>query len=351
MKQAEPIRAAIVGLSPIAAAAPGQASSPLLGTAMARSHTASLARIPEVEHIAACDLTESLRTDFANTWSERWPDLQLYDDLDKMLATEKPDFLVIAIPDTLHEMAMMKALEHKVPMIMLEKPMSVDIPSSQQILDAVDASDSTVAVNLTRRWYPTYVAAQREIEAGTIGELKHAKVHFSGARSMMWRNHTHMLDLLTYFAKSDPVSCYAELEPGQENYGVEYKGDGGRTPDLEPGLEAMYSWANGVRGHIYGMKDSWPVIHLELTGTTGRIVLNDQHATVTYASDSGAVSRDLNPAFTYQGIEAVHRDIIASHRDGTEPEGSLREAMKTVRMIDGALRSQAEGNKKVQIGN
>ena len=349
MDPIKPISAAIVGLSPISAAPAGAATSPLLGTAMARSHAASLARIPEVTSIAACDLAEEARESFADTWSTRWPALKLFNDYDQMLQEQSPDFLVIAIPDTLHEIAIMKALEHKVPMIMLEKPMAVDVASAERILAAVEASNSTVAVNTTRRWYPTYIAAQNEIAAGTIGELRHAKIHFSGSRAMMWRNHTHMLDLLAYFAKSDPVSAYAELEPGLENYGAEYRGDGGRTPELEPGLEAMFSWANGVRGHIYGMKDSWPTIHLELTGTKGRIVANDTLATVTFASDAGVVSRPLAPTFTVQGIEAVHRDIIASHANGTQPEGNLREAIKTVRMIDAALRSQAEGNRRVTI--
>lgn len=111
----------------------------------------------------------------------------------------------------------------------------------------------------------------------------------------------------------------------------------------------MFSWTNGVRGHIYGMKNSWPVIHLVLTGTTGRILVNDTLATLTNASESGVVSRPLAPNFTVQGIEAVHRDIIASHAIGTQPEGNLREAIRTVRMIDAALRSQAEGNRRVEI--
>ena len=349
MNTTTPISSAIVGLSPISSAPAGLATSPLLGTAMARSHAASLARIPQVTDMSACDLSSEARDSFADNWSSRWPDLTLFNDFDRMLEEQKPDFLVIAIPDTLHEMGLMKALEHNVPMIMLEKPMAVDVPSAERILAAVEASNSTVSVNVTRRWYPTYVAAQQEIEAGTIGDLRHVKVHFSGARSMLWRNLTHMLDLLTHFAKSDPVSAYAELEPGMEDYGTAYRGDGGRSPEMEPGMEAMFGWANGVRGHIYGMKDSWPVIHLELTGTTGRIVVNDTLATVIYASESGVVSRPLAPTFTVQGIEAVHRDIITSHVSGTQPEGNLREAIKSVRMIDGALRSQAEGNRRVHI--
>lgn len=349
MDPIRPISAAIVGLSPIAAAPAGPASSPLLGTAMARSHAASLARIPEVTSVAACDLSEEARDAFSENWTSRWPGLKLFSDFDQMLQERRPDFLVIAIPDTLHETAILKALEHNVPMIMLEKPMAVDVSSAERILAAVEASNTTVAVNTTRRWYPTYVAAQQEIEAGGIGELRHVKVHFSGPRAMLWRNHTHMLDLLAYFAKSDPITAYAELETGFEDYGIEYRGDGGRSPDLEPGLEAMFSWANGVRGHIYGMKNSWPVIHLELTGTTGRILVNDTLATLTNASESGVVSRPLAPNFTVQGIEAVHRDIIASHAIGTQPEGNLREAIRTVRMIDAALRSQAEGNRRVEI--
>ena len=53
----------------------------------------------------------------------------------------------------------------------------------------------------------------------------------------------------------------AELEPGYEDYGTAYRGDGGRDPDLEPSLNAYIGFRNGVRAFLGGMKHSTPQIH------------------------------------------------------------------------------------------
>lgn len=344
-----PTRVAIIGLGVISAIPAAAASAPWLGTAFARSHAAALANIPHATLVAGCDLSEIARDSFVDQWKAIWPDLHLYDDSDEMLAAEEIDLLIIATPDHVHEEPLLAALTRQIPMILIEKPMAVSIESADRMITAVEASSSTCAVDITRHWYPTYQAALREVGAGAIGEVKHVNVNFGGPRAMLWRNHTHMLDMLNQFARSNPVTAYAELEPGMEDYGIEYRGGGGRNPDDEPGFEAVFTWENGVRGHLLGMKDTWANMHVEVVGTDGRITVNDQAATLTSRGDRGIVSRQIDPQFTVVGIEAAIRDLISSHAKGTDPACTVHDARKPVVMIDGILRSQAEGNLRVDI--
>ena len=50
---------------------------------------------------------------------------------------------------------------------------------------------------------------------------------------MLFRNGTHLVDAICYFADSEPEWVTAELEEGYEDYN-EYKGDGGHAPATEP---------------------------------------------------------------------------------------------------------------------
>ncbi len=71
------------------------------------------------------------------------------------------------------------------------------------------------------------------IDGGKIGELQYIDGRLSGKRGSIFRNGTHLIDAICYLADSEPEWVFAEPEKGYEDY-TEYRGDGGRTPELEP---------------------------------------------------------------------------------------------------------------------
>ena len=95
-----------------------------------------------------------------------------------------------------------------------------------------------------------------------------------GPRAMLWRIHTHAIDLLTFFADAEPEWVWAELEPGMQDYGTEYKGDGGRDASKEPGANAYITYRNGVRAYLTGWKRNPQDYVVHLIGTEGRIELD-----------------------------------------------------------------------------
>ena len=194
---------------------------------------------------------------------------------------------------------------------------------------------------------PSYVAARAAIRNGAIGTLSQVNVQHGGPRAMLWRNHSHTLDLVNYFAEGNPVWAFAELEPGFENYGTEYKGDGGRSPELEPGLNAYIAYDNGVRGFLTGMKRTAPQLRADLVGSTGRIIVTDQSATLIEQTERGLSTTPIVPSGTRAGMQAAIEDLIDALETGKTPQNPPREARKTVALIEAVLESQAAGNARI----
>jgi len=343
------IRAAIVGLSWIGADPAGPPSGDVLGTAVPYSHASALAAVPEVTVVAGCDLSAGAREAFQERWSGRWPGLRTYDDTARMLAEERPDLVAIATPDHLHVPVALAAMDAGARMLFCEKPVAVDLADADRLVAAAERTGTTVNVNYTRRWLPDFVEARERVRAGDIGPLGQVISLTGGPRAMLFRNLTHTLDLLCYFADDDPLWTVAELEPGFEEYGTAYRGDGGRDPATEPGGYAHVVFRNGVRGYLGGAKALPAGEALQLLGATGRIVIDVEGARIITAGPDGALVRRLTPRFTRSGMAAAVADLVASHRAGRPPASPPRDARRSVALTDAILRSQARGNVRVPV--
>jgi hypothetical protein len=158
-----------------------------------------------------------------------------------------------------------------------------------------------------------------------------------------------MLDLINYFAEANPVSVIGELEPGSEDYGVVYRGNGGRDADLEPGANAYITYDNGVRAFLAGMKPGLPRITIDLIGAKGRIHATDQSAAKSFPVDGGFAEQPIVPKGTLAGMHAAVVDLITAMETGRPVQSPPREARKAVALIQGILDSQAAGNARIAI--
>lgn len=342
-------RVGIVGLSWITSEPARAGSHPVLGNAAPHSHLSALAAIPSVTVVAGCDIVPEARDRFVENWNSTWPGVKTYADYKEMLAKENLDIVCVATPDHLHGDVVRLAAESGVHGIFCEKPMSVHLDNVDSMIEAIERNGVVVNVNHTRRWMPVYVAARESIRSGAIGKLVQITVHFGGERAMLWRNHSHFLDMFTYFAEGSPAWVIGELEPGFEDYGTRYKGNGGRSPELEPGINAYIGYDNGVRGFLSGMKAGAPQISIDLIGSEGRIHLDDQAGVVIAPTDRGPSTTPILPASTRQGMQAAFADLIHAMETGEATQSPPREARKTVALIEGVLASQAAGNCRVEI--
>jgi myo-inositol 2-dehydrogenase/D-chiro-inositol 1-dehydrogenase len=132
-----------------------------------RFHAANLAgRVPGARLVRVADAAEGVARENSGRlggveWSTR------YDDL-----LEDPDVeaVVIASPTPLHaEMAVAAAAAGK--HIFCEKPISLDLERTYQVIESVGSAGVKMQVGFHRRFDPDYRAAWERISAGHIGEV------------------------------------------------------------------------------------------------------------------------------------------------------------------------------------
>jgi predicted dehydrogenase len=343
-------RVGIVGLSWITTDVSGPGTHPVLGDAMPGTHLSGMARIPEVQVVAGCDISAEARDRFLERWSGVWPDLLVFDDYHAMLQDVPLDIVAIATPDNLHGPVLKAAVDAGVRAIFCEKPISTHTDEVDEMIAAVEAAGTVVNVNHTRRWNPSWVSAREELRAGRIGELVTIIGKFGGERAMLWRNDSHLIDIMNYFADANPIWVVGELEPAHANYGTRYHGDGGRDAALEPAANAFWAYDSGVRAFLSGMKTAVPILEVELIGSKGTITVNDSQAWIREATDNGVMTSPILPGYSMVGMQAAVVDLFTSLETGAEPQSPPREARKAVAIIEGILESQANGNNRIDIG-
>jgi predicted dehydrogenase len=347
------IQAGIIGLSWIAADPADPASAPYLGSAPPYSHASAMAALGNIDIAAICDVRPEARAGFIDSWSDRWESIQAYPDAESML--ENPlDLVSVVTPDHLHGVMIERCLNAGVKMIFSEKPFTTSLEEADRLLDRIDETGATVAVNHTWRWRPDVVEAKALVDSGDLGPLSQISIEAGGPRAMLFRNLSHFLDLALHVAGRRPLWVSAELEPGTGAYGLEYSGGGGSDPDLDPGALAIIGFDDGIRAYVSGLKASPADVSVQIQCLQGRITIDPLGARVvenprtsdgTPASVGGPLIRPLKPRFRVSGMEAGLADLITAAKLGAEPSGSARSARETVAVIDAILRSHASSER------
>ena len=173
---------------------------------------------------------------------------------------------------------------------------------------------------------------------------------------MLFRNGTHLVDAVCFFAEAEPVWVIAAHERGFENYGPVYDGRGGKDPQFDPGSTIIVEFANGVRGLINCAKRTPQMFELDLQGTDGRFWMTDQQC-MAWKTDAPegtpeAVSpppgRGYASPFGANLIPAVQELAQAIQGDVPSSSPAVR-GRHVLEIMVAALRSQAEGSAKVEL--
>jgi predicted dehydrogenase len=105
---------------------------------IAAEHVANLARLDDAEVVAVCDVDEARARKLAG-------DAATYTDWRKLVASEKPDALVVCVPPLAHREVAVPALEQGIH-VYLEKPVARGLADARAIVDAAARSKAVCAV-------------------------------------------------------------------------------------------------------------------------------------------------------------------------------------------------------------
>jgi predicted dehydrogenase len=343
-------KAVLVGLTGIGASRPAEpAEAPLFGT-MPRSHAAAYHRHPATELTAVCDIRPQALEDFRTRWGDVWPDVRLYTDYREMLRQEQPDLVSVVTPDHLHADITVAAAEGGVKAILCEKPIATTLADADRMIAAAEANGVLLSVEHTRRWSPTFQKARELARQGDLGRLRTIVSNMYSPRSMLFRNGTHMVDVIVFFADSDPIWVFAELEEGFEHF-TEYKSDGGHDPNTDPSASAYIRFANGVRGYYNSVKVPMPGSQFDLTFDNGRMEISDRGLTLIRGVShyEWAYSSILPGDYMFAYQSAAVAELVDCLESGKPLVSSGREARKTLEIMLAILKSHHQGNIRVDL--
>ena len=352
-------RVGIVGLRGIAAGptntrSTGQKTPPYpLSRQIVTGHASCLALMPEVEVVAYCDMDETLLTDFNNNWGETWPNAKPYVDFNKMIKDADLDILTVCTGDAAHAKLVIGAAESGVKGIICEKPLATSMEDVNAMLEACKDNNVPLSVGHTRRWRKLYHKVRETIRSGGIGSINTIVVSHWGARAMLFRNGTHVIDGICFFAESAPKFVWAKLEDGFDDWDV-YKGQGGKDPASEPGASGFVIHENGIRSFYVGSKESVvPAATIQITGTDGQIEfrMDATSATMLTKGPEGQTMAEELVSDDYQSENyvAAYEELINLVENSGEGVSTGEHGRWVVQIMTGFLDSHQAGSKLIDV--
>ncbi len=131
----------------------------------------------------------------------------------------KVDAVIVATPPHLHYSAAKWFLDQGIH-VLCEKPLTESISEARELVEAGEKSGAKLAVNQTRRFFPTYQKIRELIAAGTLGKIESIKYHDGvefnwpaasphhfqlGAKGAWSDTGVHLLDSVCYWLDAKPT--------------------------------------------------------------------------------------------------------------------------------------------------
>ncbi|MBN1249388.1 MAG: Gfo/Idh/MocA family oxidoreductase [Anaerolineae bacterium] len=178
---------------------------------MGSRHARIYAELPETELVGAVGATETNCVRIAARYGGR-----AYTDYEKMLTTERPDLVSVAVPTVLH-LEVAKAALAAGCHVLVEKPIADTVEAARALIVAAEAAERKLMVGHIVRFDPPIRALKQHMDAGELGCLHQVVCRRIGPFPYRVQDvgvgldlAPHDLDLLRYITGEAPLSVYAE---------------------------------------------------------------------------------------------------------------------------------------------
>jgi scyllo-inositol 2-dehydrogenase (NADP+) len=327
---------------------------------MGLSHLSLLGAHPDVEIAAICDSSTYVLDVLSKNTG--FPAVK---DYDALLERDDIDAVVIATPTHAHY-PMVKAALTRGLHVFCEKPLTLEVAQSTELADLATAKGLHAQVGYHNRFVAAFAEAKRLLDAGAIGEVRHAQAEAYGpvvlrSKGGTWRSKraegggclydyaAHPLDLLTWYL-GEPSAVGGTVLDSIFSAAIEDEVYSTLHYDGQVSAQLSVNWSD----ESYRKMST----KLTLTGTTGRITVDRQECQV-YLRDTAVIpegyevgwnvryTTDLTPPvwFYVRGEEySAELDHFVRAIEGTLPAearadlNSFASAAVTDRVIDSMLR-------------
>jgi predicted dehydrogenase len=219
-------------------------------------------------------------------------------DNDEIIARPEVNAVIVSTSEGEHLKPVLSALAHG-KAVLVEKPIALTLAEADQVLRAVERHGGSLHVGYSRRYKERYLIAKEQIVQGRMGKLIGGGARVFNSRSqalaMLKRNPhaTPVVDALTYYV--DLMNWLFEGKRVTEVYargqmGV-LKAAGHDVPDVSYGV---FTYDDGTIANFavsYALPEKYPALghaaHVEILGTEGVMILDDDHTDQLMYSEKG----------------------------------------------------------------
>lgn len=320
---------------------------------MGLSHLAIAKAHPDIDLVAACDTTAYL-TDVLN----KYTGLKCYDDLDRMLAEEKLDAVLISTPSKLHAGMVQKALERGLH-VFCEKPFVLDVNDGERLVQLAESKGLVTQVGYHYRFVGAFQEAARIVRSGALGTVHHVRAEAYGpvvlkAKGGTWRSAKsegggalydyacHAIDLV------NSIAGVPAAVSGVVRHGV-------FSRDVEDEVYCSLHYSDGANGQlcVNWSDESFRKMSTKISvwGTNGRITADRQECQI-YLREPHAALSDTPAGWTVRYTTELTKEVWYYLR-GEEYSAQIDYFVRSIesRRVDGenSFRSALQADRVVAM--
>lgn len=130
-----------------------------------------------------------------------FPHIDLYSSAEECLHSVSPDIVSIATGAETHEAIASLCIQHQIPIVILEKPVSLSLESAMRIRAIAKKSRTIFILNHQRRFFALFSLLKKKLDEGKFGHIQQVTAYYNNG---LFNNGTHIIDALR-FLLSDEV--------------------------------------------------------------------------------------------------------------------------------------------------
>ena len=337
---------------------------------MGAKHLRVLNENPEIELVAACDMSPQRLDDIPRGFV---PGGALFERYEEMFERVVLDLVVVVTPPTVRVSPVTEALQRGIS-VLCEKPLALDLASADRMVEAAERSDALLSVH--QQFSPTAVLRRcRElIDSGAIGD----PIMIRGRAKAGRRAGVELLEIGTHLAEimltlaGRPDWCSAHIYEGER---LALPGDVRNSlavapdePDLGPvvgtRIAASYGFPGGVLGemHFVGHGERMPANYgVDIFGTAGQLALRasrhvsaplwhlprPMEGTPDQLGDWRAIH--VPGGGNKQMVEAFYRELLGAMRGARPTPCSASRGRTALEMVQAVYRSHRNGGRRTPL--
>ncbi len=242
-----------------------------------RRHVATLKKLDRSDCVAVCDINPRRLAEVQKTY----PDMPVYDHIDKLLANEELDGLIISANNNQHKDLAIKAARAGLNII-CEKPVALSVKEFDEMMKVVNEEGVNLTVHQQRRFDKDFRSAKKTYDDKLVGDVYTIKsslygyngnmhdwhVYKSEGGGMLYDWGVHLIDQILFMIDSPLKTVFADVrnvinEEVDDYFNILLRFENGVTAEIELGsyyLSDQKDWferhwyVGGNKGSMYANK-------------------------------------------------------------------------------------------------